>query len=92
MPSLSYRTSMTAGAGEAIHVTVYDQDGVPLDPATDPVDWTDLADTTTVTPDATGYLFESAIIGSDVVTGTWGVATGSFTLTWTNRPLRFSSP
>ena len=92
MPSLSYRTSMTAPAGAEIHVSVYDEDGMLLDPATDPVDWSDLSDTTTVTTDATGYNFTSTVIGSDVVTGTWGVATGSFTLTWTVKPLRFSSP
>lgn len=92
MPSLTYRSTMTAELGTDIHVTVYDEDGTRLDPGTDPVDWSDLADTTTVTPGSTDYAFSSTATGYDTVTATMGEATATFTLHWTPKILKFTSP
>ena len=91
MPSLVSRSSMTAALSEAIHVEIYDEDGELLDPLTAPADWSDLADTTDVTTDDTGYLFTSTVVGFDVVTATIGDAVGSFTLRWVAGKLRFSA-
>lgn len=48
--------TMIAG-GAAVHVTVDDQNGNPLPPAD--VAWATLPDGITVTPDATGFLFQA---------------------------------
>jgi hypothetical protein len=92
MASLTTRISMTDELGVSIHVTVYDEDLNELDPVISPVTWSGLLDTTTVEADSTGYNFSSTVAGSDVVTATRGLATATFTLTWTAKPLRFSSP
>jgi hypothetical protein len=86
---------MTAPVDEEIHVEVYsvDDDGntTALVPGLNPVDWSDLADTTTVTPDSTGYNFTSTVVGYDVVTATIGQASATFTLRWVPRSLRFTA-
>lgn len=92
MPSLTLRTTMTDTLGESIHITVYDEDENELDPVTSPVTWSGLLDTTTVEADSIGYNFTSTVAGSDVVTAARGLATASFTLTWTAKPLKFTSP
>jgi hypothetical protein len=86
---------MTAALDEAIHIEVFsiDDDGAStaLVPADDPVDWSDLSDTTTVEPDSTGYNFTSSVAGYDIVTATIGQASANFTLKWTARTLKFTA-
>jgi hypothetical protein len=80
---------------ESIHVEVYsvDDDGntTALTPGSNPVDWSDLADTTHVSADSLGYNFTSTVIGYDVVTATIGQASATFTLRWVPRTLKFTA-
>jgi hypothetical protein len=95
MPSLAFRTTMTAAADEVIHIEIYSvaDDGATtvLLPGDNPVDWAGLLDSTTVTSDSLGYNFSSTGPATNVVTATIGQASASFTLRWTPRALRFTA-
>jgi hypothetical protein len=86
---------MTASADETIHIEIFlvgdDGTTTALAPGDNPVDWSGLLDSTTVTSDSLGYNFSSTGPATNVVTATIGQASASFTLTWVKRSLRFTA-
>lgn len=88
--ALSFVTIASGPAGAPLHVTVYDNAGVAVDPAT--VTWTGLPAGVTASPDATGYNFNSSTVVAANATAKSGVASGVLTLQFTAPPLKFTVP
>lgn len=89
-----FKNTLIGNVGETgIHLTVYaeDENGdfFALDPATYPVNWSNLRDTVTVEPDETGYLFTSTVPGFCVARAEYSGATAPFVLNFRKGSLKF---
>lgn len=92
--ALTFVGSIAGPAGTPLHVTIYDgATQAQIDPAT--VTWSvtgGLPAGVTITPDATGFNFNSTVVKLFTATASSGISTGSVTVNFTAPPLKFTAP